>query len=407
MFDKRELVLALLVGAVVLGLAPSVFAADTVVAEDGGTYEIGVTLAFDVGDGDDEYNIRTADGLLVVQLVAENGTATLDTSHMDAGDYVLKDPDTGETLYAFTLVGSPSTPAATSTETATPAESGTDTPAESATDTPAESAIDPVRPELRVSGTDRATAVDATDGRVLWLGQDVAFRVDGDTGYRLSHEGETLGRLTGTDHYRYLNTTALEPGMYTVRRADGHEVYRFSLSAQTLSATTTGSDLDVASNRQGFDLVLSSSNLTRTQLLDAVPSATQQNGRVVVTDVGSSTSIPVETGSLPVGTHSLTLTVADTETTATVTLQVAARNGSATAATSTAKEAVSTVTTTPTESSTSTNTATLTEPSTSTNTATPTESVASPSTDVDAPGFGGLPVVGALILAVAVLSRRR
>ena len=384
MSTGRNFTVALLVSVAVLGLTPGAFAADTVTVEDGGTYEQPVTLQFDVPDGSNDYAVRTADGLFVNQLAAENGTAMLDTDHMDPGEYVLTNPDTGETLYTFTLVGEPSTPTATAPATA------------------AETEPEPVRPALRVPTADRSDAVDATDARVFWVGQDLAFRVDGDTSYQFAHDGEQLGRLTGPDHYRYLNTTALEPGMYTVRRHGGHDVYRFSLSEQTLSATATEAELDVTSNRRGFDLVLSSPNASTAQLLEAVPDATRQHGRVVVTDVGSDASIPVETGSLPVGNHTLTLTVADTGTTANATLQVAARNGSATAATATAKGAVSTTAAT----------TTATESSTTTATATATGTAQSASTSVDAPGFGLVPVVIVVLLlsvgvGLLVLSQRR
>lgn len=380
MSRNRTLAVALLVCLASLGLAPGAFAAETVTAEDGGTYEIPVTLQFDVGDESNDYEVRTADGLLVVQLAAEDGTATLDTGHMDPGEYVLENPDTGETLYEFTLVGEPSTATATETDS--------------------QSEPEPVRPELRVRTGDRSDAVDATDARVFWAGQNVAFRVDGDTSYLLFHDGEQLGRLTGADHYRYLNTTALEPGMYTVRRHGGHEVYRFSLSDQALSATATKTEIDVASNRRGFDLVLSSPTVSAAQLLDAVPDATREDGRVVVADVGSDTSIPVEAGALPAGNHSLRLTVADTGVAANATLQVAPRNDSAPGATATAKEAVSTESPTTTATESPTATATATEAGTS----------ESASTSVDAPGFGVLPVLGGVLsvaVAVVLLLRRR
>lgn len=374
MSRNRTLAVALLVSLAVLGVAPGAFAADTVTAEDGGTYEIPLTLQFDVGEGD--YTLRTADGLFVNQLVAENGTVTLDTDGMDPGEYVLNDPDTGETLYEFTLVGDPSTPTAT----------------DRATETETESAAAPVPSELSVPESDRSNAADATGARVFWAGQDVAFRVDGDTSYRLLHDGEALGRLTGPDHYRYLNTTALEPGMYTVERRGGHEVYRFSVTEQTLSATATGDELAVSSNRRGFDLVLSSSNVSTTQLLDAVPSATQQDGRVVVTGVGPDTTIPVAAGSLPVGNHTVTMTVTDTGVTANATLQVVTHNDSASEATATAKGAVSTATAT----------ATATAPSTATTPST--DAPAPASTSVEAPGFGILVMLGVVLVLCGVVA---
>lgn len=77
--------------------------------EDGGTYQPPVTVVFDV-ETNDTYELRTADDrALVAQLATENGTVAVDTTGLDAGEYVLL-PSDGDTVeYRFTVEVDPTT----------------------------------------------------------------------------------------------------------------------------------------------------------------------------------------------------------------------------------------------------------------------------------------------------------
>ena len=125
------LALTLLVAALA---APAVAASTPTTAEDGGIYETGVALVFDV-DGSEEYTLRTAkDDRFLNAFQSENGTVTVDTESMDPGEYVLVDEASGEVVYEFAIVtektetASP-TATATQTETADPSTPATTTDA--------------------------------------------------------------------------------------------------------------------------------------------------------------------------------------------------------------------------------------------------------------------------------------
>lgn len=186
----------------------------------------------------------------------------------------------------------------------------------------------------------RENATNVGDRRVLWRGQPLAFRVDGDADYVLrADNGTALGRFAPRDHTVYLTTRNLSGGMYTLERPGGHVVYRFTLASQTLSATEEGDSVRVTSNRRGWDLVVEAANLSRETLSAAFPEAVERGGRVVVLDVGSTAEVAVNERDLPAGNHTLTLRAVDTGVTTTVTVHVPTVESGADAATGTAHEA--------------------------------------------------------------------
>lgn len=377
----KAFLLALTLVAASLAVPPAIgAAAGPVAAEDGGTYEIPVVLEFDVDSESEEYSVRTAtDRLFVNALRAENGTVTLDTESMDSGEYVLIRQDSEEVVFEFTLVGGV-------TETPT----GTETPTATDGETPS---VDPAPSRLRVSSEDRPDAVPAADGGVFWIGQDLAFRVDGDTEYVLHSESDTFGALGGASHERYLNTTSLEPGMYTVERPDGHVVYRFRLTVQSATASVAGESIGVESNRDSYDAVLSAPNVTTEQLLSAVPAATERDGRVVLTDLSSDANVELNREALPVGNHTLTLSVPDTGAGTNATVSVSDSWENTTPTTESGNPAV--------DPETATQTATATP--TANPTTTPTSEPASESpTTTDAPGFGPVAALIAVFGLVAL-----
>lgn len=93
---------------------------DPVVVTDGGSYDVGTHLRFDVDDG--TYEIYTDDGAFVASRRASDGSLVVDTRDMDAGSYRLVRQADSEVVYEVRLVDGTATASATTTAspTATP-----------------------------------------------------------------------------------------------------------------------------------------------------------------------------------------------------------------------------------------------------------------------------------------------
>lgn len=189
-------------------------------------------------------------------------------------------------------------------------------------------------PEVLSSGPVAGTqTVTATDGGIFWHGQTLRFRVDGDATYRVvDGDGTTVSRTSTTAHWLSLNTTDLDRGEYTLEREDGHDLYTVILVSQSLTAKGGTGSVAVDSNRGRFDVALSSSDLSKVELLDLVPAAIERDGAVVVEDVRAGERIWFD-DSTPTGNYSLTVRAVDTGTTSSATMTVpeaglSARHGS-------------------------------------------------------------------------------
>jgi hypothetical protein len=81
----------------------SAVSADPVPVENGSTYWRGQVLSFSV-EGSGVYEVRAADGgELVTQLEASDGSASLETTALSPGEYVLSNASSGSVAYQFAV----------------------------------------------------------------------------------------------------------------------------------------------------------------------------------------------------------------------------------------------------------------------------------------------------------------
>ncbi len=184
--------LAALLALSAVAAGPAAAATD---AENGTTYEAGVTLAFDAdGDG---WTLRNGDDAFVTEVGVENGTAKLDTGALRNGSYSLLDGD-GELRYRFSITGAE--PAATDDERSDDAE--------------------PVVPSEPAS---------VANGSRYEVGRTLRFDLpDGEYVLRLSG-GLFVQTLVAEDGTAELDTDDLSTAEYRLHGPNGTVRYRFEL----------------------------------------------------------------------------------------------------------------------------------------------------------------------------------
>lgn len=254
------------------------------------------------------------------------------------------------------------------------------------------------------NASDRRNATTVGSRQVLWRGQSLAFRVDGDVRYVLrADNGTALGWFEPRDHEVVLSTAQLSTGTYTLERPDGHVAYRFALASQSLSVSAEESALRITSNRRGYDLVVTSPNLSRDVLAAVFPTAVERSGAVVLPDIGSESRVPVNVSALPAGNHTVTLRAADAADAAeTVTVTVPIAESGTTVGGDTPNGAPPRGSAT--EPVTATASPTLATSATPTASATAHGSTA-PATSGRGPGFGVVAAVCGLAVGLVQLSR--
>ncbi|MFC4449503.1 PGF-pre-PGF domain-containing protein [Halorussus aquaticus] len=134
-----------------------------------------------------------------------------------------------------------------------------------------------------------------------------------------------------------IDTTHLGNGTYEVRNSGNDTLYAsFSIVEQNLSTSladdtvtdgTGTTNLSVASNRTGYDLLLWSETVERANLSRAVPASTvTSEGDLAVRNLSSDASLTVDYSALSAGTYTFHVSVADTRAKANATLEVTAES---------------------------------------------------------------------------------
>lgn len=252
------MVLVVLAAGAVAVATSTVPAGDAVEVENGSTYAVGTTLAFDVPEGDGEYDLY-ADGEWVMTRRASDGRIETDTDGFDPGSYELVDADTGEAVYEFSLERD-------GTPTPTPTLEPTDTP----TPTP--------------------DAVEVEDGGTYDVDSTLAFDVPEDDGEYEFHtaDDEWLATRRASGGRLVEAASYFGPGEYVLVDAEtGEEVYAFSVTADGGTATTEpGDGTGTPTARGGQDGT-------------ATPSPAQVDGRDAGTSTGDGDASTATSGTTP------------------------------------------------------------------------------------------------------------
>ena len=179
------------------------------------------------------------------------------------------------------------------------------------------------------------------DGGLYFVGQQlVTDRYDAGTELTLRRgDGSFVSDLVVDDGgVLRIDTAGRDPGTYRVDAPDGSQV-TFELARHELSVTATptqvtGDDrtvqFTVDSNRDGYDLVVSSDGLDADALASRSDQLTLRDGQAVGPDAGTVETLTVDFDGVADGTYEIDVGATDTTASTTATVRVGTGSGAAT-----------------------------------------------------------------------------